>query len=400
MPLFRPESLRSQDRLHGDVNLAPPTSWQTITIMLVAIFATAIGFMCVARYSRTAQADGIVESDRGTVELVAPGAGIVSRVMVGEGQHVRRGQAMAILTRGTQTETGTLEQRRAEAIETQRRALSRRNPAMRGAAQARIAEYQSDAQRARTDQQEIATQMTGQRALVEAAAADLAKAQEVAVRGFISQRDIRVREESLESRRQGMSRLTQALSSARADERAAQRRIDKEQASLETQIAQSGADEAQLGVQAANDGNVSRITIVSPVDGVVADLSRIVAGRAFTQGQGTATFLPDGGSLRLRLTLPARTIPQVAPGQEARVSVEAFPYQTYGTVPARIVRVTEASVPGGDFVALASLGVRSVRAYGVERPLRPGMKVTARIRTDRRTLVQWLLDPLYAVSRR
>jgi membrane fusion protein len=400
MPLFRPESLRSQDRLHGDVNLAPPTSWQMISILLVAIFAAAIAFMCVARYSRTAEAEGVIESDRGTVDLVAPSDGVISRIMATEGQHVRRGQAIAILTRATLSGNATLEQRRIDAIRAQREALARRDPAMRGAAAARMAEYESDEQRARTDQAEISSQMDEQRALIAAAAADLAKAQEVAVRGFISQRDIRVREEALASRQQGMSRLTQAMTSARADERAARRRIEQERATLATQMAQAGSEQAALEVRAADDDNVPTTTIVSPVDGVVADLSRVVTGRSLAHGQAVVTVLPDGGSLRIRLRLPAMTVPQVAPGQDARISIEAFPYQTYGTVPARIVRVTEASAPGEEFVALASLAARSVRAYGVDRPLRPGMRVTARIRTDSRTLVQWLLDPLYAVARR
>lgn len=400
MPLFRPESLRSQDRLHGDVNLAPPTSWQTITIMLVAIFATAVTFMCVARYSRTAQADGVIESDRGMVELMAPSTGVVSRIMVVEGQRVRRGQAIAMLTRSTQSGRGSLEQRRADAIAAQQTALSRRDPAMRSAAEARIAEYQSDDQRSRSDQAEIASQITEQKALIQAAAADLAKAQEVAVRGFISQRDIRIREESLASRQQAMSRLMQSMSAAKAEQRASQRRIDQERATLASQMAQAGSEQAALAVQAAEDDNVPTVMIVSPVDGIVADLSKVVTGRSLPQGQAAATVLPDGGTLRLRLTLPAATVPQVAPGQAARVSVEAFPYQTYGTVPARIQRVTEAGMADGEFVAIAMLGARSVRAYGVERPLKPGMRVSARIQTDRRTLVQWLLDPLYAVARR
>ena len=42
----------------------------------------------------------------------------------------------------------------------------------------------------------------------------------------------------------------------------------------------------------------------------------------------------------------------------------------------------------------------AVLAYGVARPLRPGMTVTARIRTRPRTLLAWLFDPLLAVRRR
>ena len=400
MPLFRPESLRSQDRLHGDVNLAPPTSWQTMTLALAGLFGTAVAFACLAPYARTAQAQGVVESDRGTLEVVSPTEGNVARLLVAEGQAVRAGQALAVVTRTTRSDGGSLERRRADALAMQERALAGRSPAMREAARARMSEYGADAQRAAADQAEIAAQMVEQRALVAAAATDLAKAREVADRGFISQRDMRLREEALASRQQGLSRLSQAMSTARTEQRVAERRIDQERAALDLQLAQSGAERAAVALQAADVGNVPSVTVVAPVDGVVSDLGGTVAGRAVDRGQAVATVIPRGGRLRLRLSLPAPTVPQVAPGQEARISVDAFPYQTYGTLPARIERVTEATTPGGEFTAIASLGATRVTAYGVARPLRPGMKVTARIRTARRTLAQWLLDPLYAVARR
>jgi membrane fusion protein len=39
-------------------------------------------------------------------------------------------------------------------------------------------------------------------------------------------------------------------------------------------------------------------------------------------------------------------------------------------------------------------------AYGESFPLQPGMLVSADIVFDRRSLVAWLFDPIYAVTRR
>lgn len=400
MPLFRPESLRSQDRLHGDVNLAPPTSWQTMTLVLAGIFGSAIAFLFLAPYARTAQAEGVVESDRGTLDIVTPVGGSVSRLLVAQGSRVRAGQPIAVIVRSTPSGGGDLERRRIDALALQDRSLAEKSPALREAARARIAEFQADADRAAADEAEISTQIAGQRDLITAAASDLAKAREVAERGFISQRDMRLREESLASRQQGMSRLMQGLAAARSERRVAERRMDQEKAALDMQIAQNGGDRAAIALRTADMDNISSVTVKAPVDGVVSDMAQTVSGRAVTSGQTVATVIPAGGRLRLRLNLPATAVPQIAPGQEARVAVDAFPYQTYGTVPARIERITEAATGDGAFTAFASLGTTRVRAYGVESPLRPGMKVTARIRTARRTLAQWLLDPLYAVARR
>jgi membrane fusion protein len=41
-----------------------------------------------------------------------------------------------------------------------------------------------------------------------------------------------------------------------------------------------------------------------------------------------------------------------------------------------------------------------VEAYGKRIPLRPGMSFEADITIDHRTLLEWVLEPLYAAGRR
>jgi membrane fusion protein len=148
---------------------------------------------------------------------------------------------------------------------------------------------------------------------------------------------------------------------------------------------------------------VTGLNLVAPVDGIVVDLADAVPGQSLASGEALLTIVPSGGTMRVRLRIPADAVAMVAPGQTARISIDAFPYQTYGTIPARIRRVSEASIGDGGnqaFTAIADLSTYQVSAYGQKRMIRPGMTVTARIRTMDRTLAQWLLDPLYAVSRR
>jgi membrane fusion protein len=42
----------------------------------------------------------------------------------------------------------------------------------------------------------------------------------------------------------------------------------------------------------------------------------------------------------------------------------------------------------------------SVAAYGRREPLVSGMTLTARIVTEKQSLLQWLFEPLFAVQRR
>ena len=47
---------------------------------------------------------------------------------------------------------------------------------------------------------------------------------------------------------------------------------------------------------------------------------------------------------------------------------------------------------------VAALDHSDIMAYGAEQPLRPGMLASADIRVDERTLLQWLLEPLYSIK--
>jgi membrane fusion protein len=92
--------------------------------------------------------------------------------------------------------------------------------------------------------------------------------------------------------------------------------------------------------------------------------------------------------------------------------LQAFPHQRFGTVPAQVRSVSstvlgqsEISIPGLSiqepmFRVRASLSREVMHAYGDEIPMQPGMLVSAEIVFDRRSLLRWLFDPIYAVGQR
>jgi membrane fusion protein len=94
------------------------------------------------------------------------------------------------------------------------------------------------------------------------------------------------------------------------------------------------------------------------------------------------------------------------------VSLQAFPYQRFGTVQG-VVRSVSSTVLAPNEVPLQGLNVQEpvfrirvtlsrevMQAYGETIPMQPGMLVSAQIVFDRRNLLEWLFDPIYAVGRR
>jgi membrane fusion protein len=54
-------------------------------------------------------------------------------------------------------------------------------------------------------------------------------------------------------------------------------------------------------------------------------------------------------------------------------------------------------VQGSVFRAVVQLDAQSISAYGREFQIQPGQRFSAVIVLDRRSLIQWLFDPIFAV---
>lgn len=92
--------------------------------------------------------------------------------------------------------------------------------------------------------------------------------------------------------------------------------------------------------------------------------------------------------------------------------LQAFPYQRFGTLKGEVRSIsttvlgpTEISIPGLQiqepvFRVRVALAREDIQAYGETIPLQPGMLLSADVVFDRRSLVEWLFDPLFAVARR
>lgn len=91
-----------------------------------------------------------------------------------------------------------------------------------------------------------------------------------------------------------------------------------------------------------------------------------------------------------------------------RLAIDAFPYQRFGSVAGKVLTVSTSTVSAQAtngagrrvYPVTVALGRSSIRAFGRSQQLVPGMTLTARIVTERRSLFEWLFEPLYAVSKR
>jgi len=181
---------------------------------------------------------------------------------------------------------------------------------------------------------------------------------------------------------------------------------------LEIDAAQAQARVSQAALaQRQTEGAVRHNYIVgATVSGRVVALP-VSQGQDVAAGTMIAAITPAGSKLEAELFVPSRAAGFIKPGQDVRLMYQAFPYQKFGSAEGTVVQVSrtvlgpdEISVPGLQlnepvFRVKVRLDRELVSAYGQDMPVQPGMLLSADVIIDRRTLLEWLLDPLYAVGR-
>ncbi|MEX0299270.1 MAG: HlyD family efflux transporter periplasmic adaptor subunit [Kordiimonas sp.] len=152
-------------------------------------------------------------------------------------------------------------------------------------------------------------------------------------------------------------------------------------------------------------------SVTSPVDGRVVSVAGTGIGRTVQAGQPLLTILPNDSVLEAELFVPSRAAGFVEEGQEVRLLYDAFPYQRFGSFPAVITRITKTILAQNETLApfelkepvyrvTAQIEASDIEARGQKVALQTGMTLKANIVLERRSFIDWILEPLRAVGAR
>ena len=385
-----------------------PASLCSVGFLIFGGVGVAFCFLSLARYSRVETVTGAIAPDKGVAAILPRRSGIISDLAVRTGQHVTAGTELATIRAEEDSATGLSAGAQIEAaIVRQDASLSAQTEAALSSTHAQHAQLAAQRTGLVVEIAQIESQIALQRDLIASAQKDYDRASTIAARGFISQRDLQVREETLLARRQGLSQLSQSLATKESALVEAERSAAQVTAQSQAQIASLAASRAEVAQQAASTAGSRSYVLRAPVAGQVTALTARVGQTASTQTP-LMTIVPSGSRLRAELAVPSAAIGFVKAGQDVRLAIDAFPYQRFGTVKGKIITVSSSSVSeqaeGGRAIAVYPVTVElesvSVAAFGRREPLVSGMTLTARIVTEKQSLLEWLFEPLFAVQRR
>ena len=410
--MFRQEAIDAlREKFLGEATIARPLPMWAMTLLAVGAAALMIAVAIWGQYTRRERVDGFLQLDVGAAKISITDAGRVTELLVKEGQEVKAGEPMLRLSLDRSTASNLSASAMATGELSQRRgSLEKEQEQIRELAVQQLQQVKKridDIKREITQiEQEIKLQ--GQR--VASAKEQAKRFQQLAKEKFVS--DIVARQKQDEATDQEIrvqtlkrqkSTLERDLSTAQLEEPAIalRARSQEEQKTREISVVQ----------QSLTQEETKRDTVIqAPITGIVTNIA-IASGQSVTADSPFATILPAGSKLQAEMLVPTRAIGFVTKGKDVVMRYEAFPYERFGQYHGVIAEVSQTVWSPGDKIGplavreaayriIVKLDKQTVSAMGQEIPLRSGMLVNADILLDKRSLLEWVFEPLLQLRSR
>jgi membrane fusion protein len=353
--------------------------------------------------------------DNGAAEIFAPTVGTVVRLFVGDGDIVRVGQPLLAVSTERTSAAGNSRQQISAELHDRRSSLEGDSRHIQSIFGQNITMLKAKSIELRVGVQHLDTEITTMEARSRLSAIDSARFAQLQRDDVVSQSEFEQHEQDRLTVQAQLEDLRKQRSASQAE--LAQVKADLQNAPLDEQN-QLGTLRRQMlevdGEIADNESN-REITIQAQIAGTVTALLAH-PGQSVNGSTPLMSLLPRGGRFDVKLFAPSKAIGFVKVGAPVELRYEAFPYQKFGAYKGSVSQIARTALSPGQLQAVTQAGdpnrtenlyqitvaldSQTISAYGEQAPLQDGMRVEGDILLDTRKLYEWVLEPLYTLTRR
>jgi membrane fusion protein len=405
--LFRPQALDAQQRKNeGRKSIAIPLSFSLLTGSLFALLLLFFLTLNYAEYARKELVEGRLVPIGDFAEVYSAKKGVVQQLFVNEGQVVKRGGSIALITSELYTEQGdSMANLLSDELKTTEKLILSGIDKEIQLTQSVLMKYQQEINFKNNALQginELITISNKKLALTKTSADNYKKL--------------------LDSKQIPNSQFESAYQQYLTQDSQVNRLVN-EQTALKSDIARIESDQQVQKLVSQRNVTTLRLRLsqtrrqlaVDKVDDtylIKAPLSGVISGLQLRKGQqvGTTTslltILPDEYRLEAEMFIPTRAIAFVKPDTQVNIRYHSFPYQKFGSFLGKIKSVSKNVVKSGQLTGYRGKEkwlyklVVSLEPIDTERAieLQPGMELSAYIMGEKRSMFEWIFEPLLSVK--
>lgn len=407
--LFREQVLNQQtSRMQGEVSLVQVPAFYWLTGLILFIVVCSFIFLLSGSYARKTVVFGVLQPEQGVIRIQTSQAGTVQQLFVKEGEIVEAGQPLIALTMqhfsSEQTELNASLKEELGAILSNLQRQKQQEIASQRIREQDIIERNASAQ---LQLNQILQQQATFQQRLQLNQRLVKQVSQLSGTGFISNLELSRQQDTLLA----LQQQEQVLQGQRLtlEEQLKQQQSLQEQLPLDHQAKMAQLDNqiSELRNQLTRLQHEQSSVIRAPKAGTV---SGILPGPGYFINAGSIvlSLLPEGAELEAIVYVPTSAVAFIEPGQDVRLRFHAFPYERFGVHLGRVNEVSHTVLMPEEVVDISlqepsyrvrvKLSSQQIQAYNRELPLRAGMTLDGDVITERRSLLQWLFDPIYSIK--
>lgn len=227
---------------------------------------------------------------------------------------------------------------------------------------------------------------------------------------FQAEQGLRERERSmtefqgnLERSRSEAARLRETLAQQQADEQNIVLEVRQQIDQLRVQLAQLRAKGSQIQtvIQTAQAKLKDRF-LYAPVGGMISSLNVRNPGEVVQVGQTVAEIAPEQRPMVVTAVLPNQEAGLVKPNMPVQLKLDAFPYQTYGVISGKVLRISPDAKPDEKLGNVYRMEIELDRNYVMKDNqkifFKSGQTAGVEIVTRQRRVMDVLLEPIHQLQ--
>lgn len=418
--LFRIEAIEAiRPKMMGGVVISQPITFTVLTLFFVCAGIALLAFICVGKYTKKSTATGQIIPDAGILKVIAPTPGVITSKFVKEGSAVQKGDLLFIISgeRSSALHDKSL-QAASQKIQSRLESLNQERQTTKLLQRIELDTLDLKAQALAAALQTIKEQAEGIRSLIRVAADGVRRYNVLSQEQLISKDQLQEKQIFLLDQHTKLRSFLREIEEKELELKTVRSEIESatwKHANIDTQLRRSvlAAEQELIEVEQKRE-----IHILAPGDGKLTGLISEV-GATVDGSTPIASVVPENSKLQVELYVPSRNIGFIQLGDMVLIRVQAYPYQKYGQWAAKIKSISLStfsipelaklmgSLPGADpnntqeQYYRISLDIAHKQSNGTQSmPLISGMTVEADILRDRRTILEWIFEPLLGFEER
>jgi len=148
----------------------------------------------------------------------------------------------------------------------------------------------------------------------------------------------------------------------------------------------------------SSEDRVTRTSVRSPVKGTIKQLKINTVGGVIQPGMDLLEIVPIEDNLLIEAHIRPADIAFLRPGQEAMIKLTAYDFSIYGGLPAKLERISADTITNDNDESFYLIYLRTQQNYieskNEQLAIIPGMTATADILTGKKSVLDYLLKPI------